>query len=78
MAHNPNERTEHGTNIADQCVGEDAYGDDGLLTPADIYYILDMIHTNQIDSKGLPATIHLLERFRRMLESEFPSMEQAP
>lgn len=46
---NENEQTEHGYNIASQ-IESDAFGYSGKLTIADIYYILDAIHTNFMDA----------------------------
>lgn len=47
---NENERTEHGNNIAGE-IGGDAYGYSGYLTIADVYAILDAIHTNFMDAE---------------------------
>lgn len=41
--------TLHGDNIAEQIVGEDAFGRSGPLNPADVYYIIDMLHSNCCD-----------------------------
>ena len=46
---NENEVTRHGNNIAGE-IGGDAYGYSGDLTIADVYWILNCIHTNFMDA----------------------------
>lgn len=46
---NENEQTEHGKNIAGQ-IESDAYGRSDNLTIADIYFILDAIHSHFMDT----------------------------
>jgi len=44
------EPTRHGENIAEQIQGEDAYGYQGELTLADVWLIMDNIHSSFCDS----------------------------
>lgn len=38
--------TEHGNNIANEIQSEDAYGYFNVLNPADVWLILDNLHTH--------------------------------
>jgi len=42
--------TRHGENIANQIQGEDAYGRSGVLTLADVWLIVDNLHTHFLDT----------------------------
>lgn len=42
-------RTEHGDNVANQIPGADVYGYEGLITLADLWHIVDQVHTNWCD-----------------------------
>lgn len=44
--------TRHGDNIADQIQTEDAYGYYNDLTYADLWVILDNLHTHFLDAAG--------------------------
>jgi len=44
------ELTRHGQNIAYQIQGEDAYGYSGRLTLADVWEIIDNLHSHFIDT----------------------------
>jgi hypothetical protein len=44
--------TNHGDNIRDQIIGEDAYGRRGALNEQDVYAIIDAMHTNVMDGYG--------------------------
>ncbi len=57
--------TEHGNNIADQIQDEDAYGIRGELTIADIWVILDNLHSHFLDTK---RDTKLFEKWMRELE----------
>ena len=63
------EITEHGQNIAMQIADEDVYGQKGGLTLADIYSIVDQIHTNLMDSGLKGEELKFLENFLLKLES---------
>lgn len=57
--------TEHGENIANQIQGGDAYGHQGKLSLADVWLILDNIHTHFMntsrDTKFLSKWLRELE-----------------
>lgn len=63
--------TDHGENIAAQIQGEDAYGAKGVLTDADLYQILDNIHTQRCDT-GQDTT--MLERWMEELRTLDPEV----
>ena len=44
------EKTRHGENIAGQIQSEDAYGEDGNLTLADVWCIIDELHSHFLDT----------------------------
>ena len=57
--------TEHGENIANQIQEADAYGKTGKLTLADIWEILDNIHTHFMDTN---RDTEFLSKWMRELE----------
>jgi hypothetical protein len=58
--------TEHGRNIADQIQDEDAYGQKGDLTLADVWIILDNLHSHFMDTK---QDTKFLEKWMHELEA---------
>lgn len=44
--------TGHGQNIADEIQTNDAYGEFDILTAADVWNILDNLHTHFMDNEG--------------------------
>lgn len=73
-----NSRTEHGSAIADQIQGEDAYGYSGNLTASDLWGILDQFETHVMDTSSLTGRGPLEEvvtEWKRELERRFPDME---
>lgn len=64
--------TDHGENIANDIQGEDAYGDSGYLTYADIWNIIDNIHSQLCvrfeNGEDVIKDIHMLERWMGDLE----------
>lgn len=58
--------TEHGENIADQIQSEDAFGRSGRLTLADVWLILDNLHSHFMDTK---KNTKFLEKWMRELEA---------
>jgi hypothetical protein len=44
--------TNHGDNIAEQIQNSDAYGQYDILTVADVWNILDNLHTHFLDTRG--------------------------
>jgi len=67
------ELTEHGENIGDQIPGEDAYGHSGTLNAADVYYILDMLHTNVMNDDDWMQ--RALSDFMRKIAKHYPNIE---
>ena len=74
------ETTQHGENIANQIDGEDAYGNSGQLTVADMHRIVDTMHTNvMLDDSGNDrefsdrehAILDMLSRWMREMEMLF-------
>ncbi len=59
--------TEHGENIADQIQGEDAYGSSGPLNLADIWLIIDNLHSSFCETPN-EEYCRFLERWMRELE----------
>jgi hypothetical protein len=59
------ETTEHGEHIAMQIQDEDAYGGSGTLTLADVWNIIDNLHTHFMDT-GRDTS--LFEKWMRELE----------
>ena len=61
--------TDHGENIANDIQGEDAYGYSGNLTLADIWNILDNIHSNfceqweQDKEESVNKVLHMLSNW---------------
>jgi len=66
------ETTEHGENIANEIQSHDAYGQFNLLTYADIWNILDNIHSHYCDEGHYPETDYkitgMLGKWMRQLE----------
>lgn len=63
------ETTRHGENIASQIQSEDAYGRFNVLNLADVWNIVDNLHTHFLDHKGEDAPIlRVLEGWMRQLE----------
>jgi hypothetical protein len=61
------ETTIHGENIANQIQGEDAYGcGPGKLTYADVWLIIDNLHTHFLDTN---RDTKLFSKWMRELES---------
>ena len=56
--------TRHGENIASQC----AYGDQGELTIADIWNILDNLQTSVLDNEPDSPLLPMLSRWLHELE----------
>jgi hypothetical protein len=63
--------TIHGENIADQVASEDAYGRSGELTLADVWCIVDQLHTHFLDTNRDTA---MFERWMRELEGIDPDL----
>lgn len=59
------ETTRHGDAIAGDIAAHDAYGHSGTLTLADVWNIIDQIHTNRMDGE---LSTDFLERWMRELE----------
>ena len=80
-----NSRTEHGSAIADQIQGEDAYGYSGNLTASDLWGILDQFETHLMDTPKDIQTGEILNGrallefkvtiWKQELEAVFPDME---
>ena len=70
-------RTEHGENIANQINASDAYGRSGVLTYADVWSIVDNIHSNLMDGSGTlnAKLMRRMEKWMRELEKDLPEME---
>ena len=66
-------RTYHGNNIAAQIQGEDAYGDRGQLNAADVWNILDNIHTSLMDDD--PELADLVQIFYHQVAAKYPNAE---
>ena len=63
------ETTQHGENIADEIQTDDAYGNFDNLTDADVWNILDNIHTHILDTRGIQdPTLRILEDAMHDLE----------
>jgi len=61
--------TYHGDNIADQIQGEDAYGDGGILTYADVWNILDNLYLHFLDTaKSSDPMLKILADAKNALE----------
>jgi hypothetical protein len=63
--------TQHGENIANDIQTEDAYGDFNVLTTADVWLILDNLHTHFMDN-GSESHSNLMD----MLSSWMQELEQ--
>lgn len=71
--------TAHGDNIVMQIQTEDAYGDFNTLTLADVWNIIDNLHTHFMDTKPENdiAILTMLSGWMRQLEdmdSELPPL----
>ncbi len=73
--------TSHGDNIVQQIQTEDAYGEFNVLTLADVWNIVDNLHThfmvNDPDDYTDNLTLHILSGWMRQLEdmdSELPPL----
>jgi hypothetical protein len=54
----------------------DAYGQSGTFTVADVWGLIDGIHTNRLEGRGSgDKLLTILEGFMDKLESEFPDIE---
>lgn len=71
----PIERTAHGDGIAEQIQGNDAYGNAEPLTLADVWNIVDNLHTHFMDNNHMHNTLALFEKWMRELEKFEPNME---
>jgi hypothetical protein len=60
--------TEHGENIANQ-IWEDAYGRSGKLSVADVWLVLDNIHTQFMDGRKNKQMLEMLERWMKEIEA---------
>lgn len=60
--------TEHGRNIADQIQEDDAYGASDALTLADVWLIVDNLHTHFMDNDSPDSTLKMLSSWMRQLE----------
>lgn len=67
-----NYRTPHGDNIANKIQGADAFGDFDNLTIADIWNILDNLHTHFLDTK---RDNKFLSKWMDELEKKYPDIE---
>ena len=65
------ELTDKGRHIADQINGEDCYGYDGLLTMADVWLIIDNLHTHFLDTD---RDTDIFGRWMRELEETDPAL----
>lgn len=65
--------TDHGEMIANQIQGEDAYGYDGQLNLADIWLILDNIHSSFVETEH-EGYCKFLEKWMEELEQIDPSV----
>lgn len=68
------ERTEHGDNIADQIQTEDAYGRFNILTPADVWNILDQLETHLMDNDKRSNILPLLGKWKKQVEKLHPDV----
>ena len=59
------ETTRHGENVADEIQGTDSFGADDELTLADVWLIVDNLHTHFMDT-GRDTSI--FEKWMRQLE----------
>ena len=64
--------TRHGENIANEICTNDAFGHYDDLTYADVWSIVDQLHTHFMDTNRDPA---VFERWMREIEKLDPEME---
>jgi hypothetical protein len=64
--------TIHGDNIAEQINSEDCYGQSGALTYADVWNIVDQLHTHFMDTDRDTA---LFEKWMKEIWEIDPKME---
>jgi hypothetical protein len=72
--YNPNERTLHGDNIANEIQGEDAYGVSNTLTPADLWNILDNIQSHLLDN-GKEDEAVFVGNLMMLVTARYPDIE---
>ncbi len=61
--------TQHGENIANEIQGEDSFGDSDNLTDADVWNIIDQLHTHMMDTRsGDDPIFSILEDAMQELE----------
>lgn len=71
-------QTDHGRGIAEQIQGEDCYGYRNKLNPADVYHILDNLHTHLLDASIDPDDDKLLDLVGNMINNlmvEYPDIQ---
>jgi hypothetical protein len=61
--------TRHGENIANQIQTADAYGTFNPLTLADVWLIVDNLHTHMLDNGANNETLRMMEGWMRQLEA---------
>lgn len=64
--------TQHGNSIVDQIQTTDAYGYFNILTPADVWNILDNLHTHFLD-QGVNSMLPILTKWMEELEELSPA-----
>ncbi len=69
------ERTNHGSNVADQIQGEDAYGVTGKMTYADLYNMLDQMQTAFMDIDENDPIVKILSDWMGKLFELDPEIE---
>ena len=69
------DRTNHGSNIADEIQDGDAYGAMNDLTYADVYNILDQLQTHFMDTKPNDIIVHILSEWMNKLFELDPDIE---
>lgn len=68
------QKTDHGDSIADQIIGEDAYGNNEPLNAADLWHILDAMHTNFLDN-GQDELMQTVHEFMGKVEKQYPDID---
>jgi hypothetical protein len=66
--------TRHGEAIANDIQGEDAYGHSGHLTLADVWLILDNIHSDFVEKDDEEPICSMLSKFMDEIERLDPEM----
>ena len=64
--------TQHGENIASQIQDEDAYGYAGNLTLADIWLIIDNLHTHFLTNNEITKMLSNWMRELENIDSDLP------